>query len=177
MNKKEWRTAGRNMLARVYASIGGLRGTLVIASRPNPVGLNNCVIAGLTRNLAKQPQAGLSPVIASRCRRRGNPLLQPQAGLSLVETIVAGAIVAIAALLLVSFTLTLSGISQRSAEVSQADASLTMNIALNPENMTSTRSMSITIGNSTISTSHHSYQSSGRSLSTFELPSTPGATP
>jgi phosphate-selective porin len=97
--------------------------------------------------------------------------------LSLVETIVAGAIVAIAALLLVTFVLTLSGISQRSAEVSQADADLTMNIALNPENMTSTRSMSITIGGSTISTDQHSYHSNGRSLSTFELPTPPGAAP
>jgi type II secretory pathway pseudopilin PulG len=95
-------------------------------------------------------------------RKKCETTLSSTAGLSLVETIVAAAILAIAALILVSFVYTLTGVGKQSSDLSEADATLTETIALEPDGAGKTSTpMSITLGNNTgmtIDTTHNTYE-------------------
>jgi Tfp pilus assembly protein PilV len=93
--------------------------------------------------------------------------LKSQAGLSLVETIVAAAIVAVTALILVSFIYTLTGVGKRSTDLSNADAELTETIALDPSAATVSTPMPITLNGATIDTTHNTYEVQSEQFSTF----------
>jgi prepilin-type N-terminal cleavage/methylation domain-containing protein len=97
--------------------------------------------------------------------------LSSRAGLSLIETLVAAAIVAIAALILVSFVYTLTGVSKRSADLSEADAKLTETIALDPDDPDAdSNPMDITLNGVTINTTRNTYEIDIGEFSTFSYP-------
>jgi prepilin-type N-terminal cleavage/methylation domain-containing protein len=104
--------------------------------------------------------------------------LGSKAGLSLIETIIAAAIVAIAALILVSFVYTLTGVSKRSADLSEADAKLTETIALDPDDPDAdSNPMDITLNGITINTTRNTYEIDIGEFSTFSYPPSSAGTP
>jgi predicted kinase len=114
--------------------------------------------------------------LKEKCKRA----LGSKAGLSLVETIVAAAIVAIAALILVSFVYTLTGVSKRSADISEADAKLTETIALEPGDANTSTGMKIDLGDGIeINTDHNTFidKNGGGEFSTFSYPPSSAGTP
>ncbi|MDR1185227.1 MAG: hypothetical protein LBK67_10610 [Coriobacteriales bacterium] len=113
--------------------------------------------------------------LREKCKR----VLGSKAGISLIETIVAAAIVAIAALILVSFVYTLTGMSKRSADISAADAELTEMIALDPGTVDSYADMDVTLGDTdiTIDTTRNIYETENGEFSTFSYPPTSPGTP
>jgi Tfp pilus assembly protein PilV len=104
-------------------------------------------------------------------------LLNSKTGLSLVETVVAAAIMAIAALILVSFIYTLTGMGKRSEDLSGADAELTEAIALDPSSATDSAPMSITLNGMAISTTHNTYEVENGQFSTFDYAPSSTGTP
>jgi Tfp pilus assembly protein PilV len=108
--------------------------------------------------------------------------VRPTAGMSLIEAVVAGALVAVAALVLVSLTYTLMGMGRRNAETLQAQAALSETVSLDPgatvrppEPLTVTLDSGTGTGTFDIDATHNTYEVDGRQLSTFgpALPSTP----
>jgi prepilin-type N-terminal cleavage/methylation domain-containing protein len=100
-------------------------------------------------------------------------ILRSKTGFSLIETIVAAAILAVAALILVSFVYTLAGVGKRSTDLSEADAELTEAIALHPNNAESSSGMDIALGSTSIATMHNTYTTDNGQFSTFDYEGTP----
>jgi hypothetical protein len=107
---------------------------------------------------------------ARRLARRARRVCASTAGLSLVEVLVASAIIAIVSILLVVAFYTMGSVSMRASDITNADEELTSSIALTPGDSKTTKPGEITLGDTGITiplTSNEYTTESGGSLWTF----------
>ncbi|MDR3316299.1 MAG: prepilin-type N-terminal cleavage/methylation domain-containing protein [Coriobacteriales bacterium] len=88
-------------------------------------------------------------------------------GLSLIEVVVAAAILAVVSLLLVTFIYTAAGLTKRSAEIANSDEELTNAAATDPDSATSTGE-TLELGGFSIDATMNTFSTNDGSLSTFE---------